>query len=140
MGSGACWSPLARALEVEFDVIMAYSRGHGSSSAPAFGYSYDVLAGDVLQLIQGLGLQRPVLLGHSMGGMTAAVAAQRSAGTLRGVVLVDPRSSVPTCNNRYGRATSPISIAAHSRWPSPILSPTTAPGIRSGPQRSSNFR
>src|SRR5271157_2904247 len=33
-GSGACWIPLARALEGEYDVLMPDARGHGSSSTP----------------------------------------------------------------------------------------------------------
>jgi pimeloyl-ACP methyl ester carboxylesterase len=90
MGSGACWTPLARALEDEFDVIMPDARGHGGSSAPQNGYRYDDHASDVVGLIRGLRLSRPVLLGHSMGGMTAAVVASRGAGLLRGLVLVDP--------------------------------------------------
>ena len=90
MGSGACWTPLARALEEEFDVVMPDARGHGGSSAPERGYGYDDHASDVLGLIRGLALARPVLLGHSMGGMTAAVVASRGAGILRGLVLVDP--------------------------------------------------
>jgi N-formylmaleamate deformylase len=90
MGSGACWTPLARALEGEFDVVMPDARGHGGSSAPHQGYRYDDLASDVVGLIRALELSRPVLLGHSMGGMTAAVVASRRAGILRGLVLVDP--------------------------------------------------
>ncbi len=90
MGSGACWTPLARALEGEFDVVMPDARGHGGSSAPQHGYRYDDHASDVVGLIRALALSRPVLLGHSMGGMTAAVAASRGAGILRGLVLVDP--------------------------------------------------
>jgi pimeloyl-ACP methyl ester carboxylesterase len=90
MGSGACWAPLARALESEFDVVMPDARGHGDSSAPRDGYRYDDHANDVVDLIRGLGLSRPVLLGHSMGGMTAAVVASRGRGILRGLVLVDP--------------------------------------------------
>lgn len=90
MGSGSCWSALARTLEDEFDVVMPDARGHGGSSAPEFGYSYDELADDVLGLVASLQLSRPVFVGHSMGGMTAAVAAQRSDGNLRGLVLVDP--------------------------------------------------
>lgn len=90
MGSGACWAPLARALEGEFDVIMPDARGHGGSSAPARGYRYDDLASDAEGLVRGLGLSRPALLGHSMGGMTAAVVASRGGVPLRGVVLVDP--------------------------------------------------
>ncbi|WP_232379482.1 alpha/beta fold hydrolase [Polyangium fumosum] len=66
------------------------ARGHGGSSAPHHGYRYDDHASDVVGLIRGLGLSRPVLLGHSMGGMTAAVVASRGAGVLRGLILVDP--------------------------------------------------
>ena len=90
MGSGACWAPLARALEADFDVVMPDARGHGGSSAPAHGYRYDDHADDVVGVIRELELARPVLLGHSMGGMTAAVVASRGAGLLRGLILVDP--------------------------------------------------
>jgi N-formylmaleamate deformylase len=89
-GSGACWSPLARALEVEYDVVMPDARGHGSSSTPLDGYRYEDYAGDVVGLIQGLGLAAPVVLGHSMGGMTAAVVANQIGTTIRGVILADP--------------------------------------------------
>src|ERR1700690_4458494 len=89
-GSGACWSPLARALETEFDVVMPDARGHGNSSTPLNGYRYEDHARDVVGLIQGLGLAAPVLLGHSMGGMTAAVVASQTAVVIRGVILADP--------------------------------------------------
>ncbi|WNG57562.1 alpha/beta hydrolase [Archangium gephyra] len=89
-GNGACWTPLARALESEFDVVMPDARGHGGSSAPLHGYRYDDHASDVEGLIRGLELPRPVLLGHSMGGMTAAVVASRWAEGIRGLILVDP--------------------------------------------------
>ncbi|MDD5308030.1 MAG: alpha/beta hydrolase [Deltaproteobacteria bacterium] len=90
MGSGACWTPVARALENDFDVIMPDARGHGDSSAPHHGCRYDDLASDVVGLLGGLGLSRPVLVGHSMGGMTAAVVAKWLAWQLRALVLVDP--------------------------------------------------
>src|SRR5512140_2115695 len=89
-GSGACWSPLARALEAEFDVVMPDARGHGNSSTPLNGYRYEDHARDVVGLINGLGLTAPVLLGHSMGGMTAAVVASQIAAPMRGVMLADP--------------------------------------------------
>ncbi len=89
-GSGACWSPLARALEGEYDVVMPDARGHGSSSTPLDGYRYEDHASDVAGLVLGLGLVAPVLLGHSMGGMTAAVVASQLSTVLRGVILADP--------------------------------------------------
>jgi pimeloyl-ACP methyl ester carboxylesterase len=90
LGSGACWTPLARALEGELDVVMPDARGHGQSSAPDHGYRYDDHASDVVGLVRDLGLAAPILLGHSMGGMTAAVMAGRGMIALRGLVLVDP--------------------------------------------------
>jgi pimeloyl-ACP methyl ester carboxylesterase len=81
---------LARALENEYDVVMPDARGHGDSSTPLHGYRYEDHAGDVIELIRGLGLSAPILLGHSMGGMTAAVVATQAAGIVRGVVLADP--------------------------------------------------
>lgn len=89
-GSGACWTPLARALESEFDVVMPDARGHGRSGTPEHGYTYDDLASDVIELVRALALPTPIVLGHSMGGMTAAVVATRVGSMLRGVVLADP--------------------------------------------------
>lgn len=88
--NGACWSAVAHALEENYDVIMPDARGHGESDAPDGGYRYDDLAKDVVGLIKGLGLHLPVLLGHSMGGLTAAVVASREKSLLRGLVLADP--------------------------------------------------
>ena len=89
-GSGACWSLLAQDLEGEYDVVMPDARAHGNSSAPLNGYNFENLASDVIGLIDGLGLTAPVVLGHSMGGMTAAVVASRLASGIRGVILADP--------------------------------------------------
>lgn len=93
--NGACWTSLARALEAEYDVVMPDARGHGNSSAPDHGYSYNELATDVLSLIDALKLKRPVLIGHSMGGMTAAVAASTASHELRRIVLADPTFLTP---------------------------------------------
>lgn len=89
-GSGDCLKPLARSLIKDFDVILPDARGHGSSSMSEADYSYDQLAADVIGLIAGLKLRAPVLLGHSMGGMTAAVAARELGSAIGALVLVDP--------------------------------------------------
>jgi len=90
IGSGGCWTPVARALEGEHDVVMPDARGHGESSAPERGYRYEDHAGDVVGLAGALGLTSPILLGHSMGGMTAALVASRQGKRIRALVLVDP--------------------------------------------------
>ena len=85
-----CWTGLAHVLENCYDVIMPDARGHGNSSVPDFGYRYEDHAEDVIGLINALNLPFPILLGHSMGGMTAAVVASRKPNLLRGVILADP--------------------------------------------------
>ncbi|HSX04654.1 MAG TPA: alpha/beta hydrolase [Rhabdochlamydiaceae bacterium] len=90
MTSGTCWTPVARRLEREYDVIMPDARGHGNSGVPDQGYFYENLAADVESLIDALDLANPVLIGHSMGGMTAAVVASRIPKRLRGLILIDP--------------------------------------------------
>lgn len=113
-GSGACWIPLARALEGEYDVVMPYARGHGNSSTPLHGYRYKNQASDVIGLIQGLGLAAPVLLGHSMGGMTAAVVASQMAKAIRGVILADPTFLSPNVSGKCTRAMSSSNTAGCS--------------------------
>ncbi|TGE28144.1 alpha/beta fold hydrolase [Hymenobacter metallicola] len=90
MTNGLCWTELVRTLEAEYDVIMPDARGHGQSSVPTAGYRYEDHAADLIGLIQALRLPTPVLLGHSMGGMTAAVVANQAPTLLRGLVLADP--------------------------------------------------
>jgi pimeloyl-ACP methyl ester carboxylesterase len=80
---------------MDFDVIMPDARGHGRSSTPLHGYRYHDHASDVAGLIRGLDLVAPILVGHSMGGMTAAlVASQMVASQMSelssGLILVDP--------------------------------------------------
>jgi N-formylmaleamate deformylase len=94
-GNGACWSPVARFLEAKFDVLMPDARGHGKSSAPLHGYRYEDHAGDVAGLIRELRLTSPVLVGHSMGGMTAAVVASQMGELIGGVILADPTFLTP---------------------------------------------
>jgi N-formylmaleamate deformylase len=73
--AGLCWTPTAQALEAEYDLIMVDARGHGLSDAPETGYTLTQMARDLRGVIAGLGLRRPAVVGHSMGGgITLALA------------------------------------------------------------------
>jgi pimeloyl-ACP methyl ester carboxylesterase len=67
---GLCWTPVAQKLEADYDVIMVDARGHGRSDAPEEGYNPTVMSADLAGVITGLGLNKPAVLGHSMGGST----------------------------------------------------------------------
>lgn len=90
MTNGLCWTGLARALAADYDLIMPDARGHGGSGVPEFGYRYADHADDAAALIAALGLQAPILCGHSMGGLVATVVASRQPALLRALVLIDP--------------------------------------------------
>ena len=88
--NGACWTALAHALERNYDVIMPDARGHGKSSVPDYGYRYEDHANDVVGLIEALRLSPAILIGHSMGGMVAAVVASGTPKLLHCLILADP--------------------------------------------------
>jgi pimeloyl-ACP methyl ester carboxylesterase len=69
---------------------MPDARGHGKSSVPDYGYRYEDHANDVVGLIEALRLSHPILIGHSMGGLVAAVVASRNPELLRCLILADP--------------------------------------------------
>jgi 3-oxoadipate enol-lactonase len=72
-------------------VVAPTQRGHRGSAAPPdeADYSLDAYADDLLALADGLGWDRFVLLGHSMGGMVAQVVALKAADRLDALVLMD---------------------------------------------------
>lgn len=88
--NGLCWSPLARELENDYDLIMVDARGHGASEGPEGSYGPDVQAEDLAWLISGLGLEKPAVLGHSMGAGTALVLAGKHPGLIGSILLEDP--------------------------------------------------
>ncbi len=70
-------------------VIRLDLRGHGESDKPVERYSIDGLAGDVRRLLDGLGVERFIPIGHSMGGMIAQKLALAYPERVERVVLVD---------------------------------------------------
>ena len=87
---GLCWTPVARALEATFDVIMVDARGHGRSDAPEHGYGPLEHASDLAGVITTLGLDRPFILGHSMGAITALTLAGIRPALAGAILLEDP--------------------------------------------------
>lgn len=105
---GLCWSPVAEALEADYDVIMVDLRGHGKSDAPNDGYDYKTIATEVAGLITGLGLDMPVVMGHSLGAMTSLTVASLFPDLPRAIILEDPpafwRATPPSEEEQVFRA------------------------------------
>ncbi|WP_435225752.1 alpha/beta fold hydrolase [Streptomyces sp. Tue6028] len=84
------WARTARRLAARgWRAVTLDARGHGDSAwAPDGVYTLDAMVGDLLRTVEALG-EPPVVIGASMGGRTALVAAGENPATIAGLVLVD---------------------------------------------------
>lgn len=89
--NGMCWTRLAEGLEAEYDLIMPDARGHGlSSDYPSTKFTLKDMAIDLIRIIQKLGLNAPILIGHSMGARVAAYVGAATPTLVSKLVLEDP--------------------------------------------------
>lgn len=70
-------------------VVAVDLRGHGASDAPAQRYTIDAFADDVVWMCTELALTRPVVVGHSLGGLVALALAASHPDQLGAAVLID---------------------------------------------------
>ena len=70
-------------------VVALDQRGHGASEQPGSGYDFATLGRDLSAALAALGIQRPVLAGHSWGANVALQFAADRPGALAGLALVD---------------------------------------------------
>jgi non-heme chloroperoxidase len=70
-------------------VIGVTRRGHPRSSAPATGYGFARLAEDVVRVVDAVGLQNPVVVGHSFAGEEMHILGARHSAKIAGLVYVD---------------------------------------------------
>lgn len=71
-------------------VVALDLRGCGRSDRPDHGYDMHTFADDVAAICQQLSLEKPVLIGHSMGGGISVELAARHPSLSGAVIAVDP--------------------------------------------------
>ena len=87
-GSSSNWRGIAKSLSATHRVLTVDLRNHGLSPW-ADSMTYAEMAGDVAALIDRLGLERPAVLGHSMGGKVAMTLALSDAARVGRLVVAD---------------------------------------------------
>jgi pimeloyl-ACP methyl ester carboxylesterase len=84
------WAPQVDALGDEHTTVTYDLRGHGrTGSSDSAAVSLDQLAADLDALVTELGLDAPLLCGHSLGGCVAQLYAASYPGQLSGLVLAN---------------------------------------------------
>jgi esterase len=87
-GSRRNWRSIANALSAHCRVFCVDLRNHGASPWAAT-MGYPEMAADVRMLIESERLDRPVVIGHSMGGKTAMTLALEAPTAVGRLIVVD---------------------------------------------------
>jgi 3-oxoadipate enol-lactonase len=124
--TAAMWDPQLEALSARLRVLRFDHRGHGRSPVPAGPYTIEQLAGDVLALVDGLGIERFSYAGLSLGGMVGMWLAAHVPHRLDRLALVCTSAYLPPAEDWLGRAkavraggTASIAEVVLARWFTP---------------------
>lgn len=100
LGHSGNWSFQASTLAAAgYRVILIDSRGHGRSTRDSRPFSYELMAGDVLAVVDSLAIDRVSLIGWSDGACTAMVMGNLHPDRVEGVLFfacnMDPSGARP---------------------------------------------
>ncbi len=127
LGAGADdWLEIAAALSDRWRVIALDQRGHGGSARPG-SYSFELMRDDLALFIDRLGLLRPVLIGHSMGGTVAYLYAEAFPTSLQRLVIVDSPPPFPPASPWAEPEELPNDVPFDGRVLLPIIRQLNAP-------------
>lgn len=91
MVSGKVWDWVHDKLSLgNASFIVPDQRGTAKSHKPDTGYALANYAADALSLMDGLGVDRFTIVGHSMGGQTAQYIAAHNPARVRALALINP--------------------------------------------------
>ncbi len=88
-GAGSDWSEVGEALAQQCHVYALDQRGHGLSEKPLGPYTLEAYAGDLLNFMDAVGIERANLVGHGMGARVAWYFAVMHSGRVERLVVED---------------------------------------------------
>ena len=86
---GRYWDAFADAVAGRLRLTAPDARGHGDSARPDDGYAAADFVADALAVLDAYGVERALVVGHSMGGYHATMLAAAHPRRLHGLVIVD---------------------------------------------------
>jgi len=114
MGSSADWREVMAAFGDRAFCIAADLPGHGASlGLPPDTYTIEGAARAVINTLDGLDVERPVIAGYSMGGRLALYLALRYPGRCAGLFLESASPGLESENERTARHTADEEKAKH---------------------------
>ncbi|MBD1433109.1 alpha/beta hydrolase [Sphingobacterium sp. DN00404] len=125
--NGLCWTTLTQQFEDSYDIYMLDARGHGLSDPFQAGDDGETLIKDVVAFVKAMELDKPILLGHSMGAATVMRLAADYPDLGKAVIMLDPllgpRMTRPVAPSRHAESKSNSSAV-------PISTKRTSPKVQ----------
>ena len=90
------WNLVAPILSNRYHVLTIDQRGHGLSEKPEHGYDFATVTTDLHEIIKHIGIERPLIVGHSWGADVALEFAVNYPTIARGLCFVDGGMIQPT--------------------------------------------
>ena len=100
------WEPLSRAIAPEYRLLALDQRGHGDSEwTRPVAYSPANYVSDIERFVQHIApnAEKPVVVGHSMGGLNVLAFARKHPESMRGVMAIDVAVTSSRGRDRYLR-------------------------------------
>jgi 3-oxoadipate enol-lactonase len=120
------WAPQMARFSEAFQVLRYDTRGHGKSSVTPGPYSIEQLAGDVVALMDQLGIAKAYFCGLSMGGITGMWIAVHHGDRVSKLVLCNTAAYIGPPDGWTTRiaaveanGVAPLAPAVVSRWLTP---------------------
>ncbi|MEG4444520.1 alpha/beta hydrolase [Microcoleus sp. AT9_B5] len=88
--SASVWTSLGNYLSNRYHIVAPDMRGHGESSKPKTGYTFESAIADLEALIAHLNWSDAHILGHSWTGKLAPIWARQNPDRFCSMILVDP--------------------------------------------------
>lgn len=116
------WDPLAQQLRGEYRPIAIDIRGHGASDAPRTDaeFAFSAAASDLAPVLDALGVQEVVALGHSLGGACVILLDHMHPGIVQRALLCEAIAFPPIPGGTPTDGPSRLVVAARRRraeWP-----------------------
>lgn len=86
---GLCWTTLTWKLQDDYDVYMVDTRSHGLSDPITPADDGDTLIKDVVEFVKAKSLEKPILMGHSMGGATVIRVGAEYPDLAQAIIVLD---------------------------------------------------
>ena len=130
-----CWDVIAAGLTPAHSITAVDFRGRGLSDKPPTGYSWQHHVQDMFYVLEDIGLNRTVLMGHSLGAYVSMAFAAKYPDRVEKLILIDGGGELPQAHwdrvdfvikpslDRLGQIFSSFEAYVENLKKAPILQP-----------------